>query len=77
MEWGMILCKQVSWKLLVAELIGKELKVWETVIIGIAAIHVSHFERTEMIILLTIGLIKNTLEEKWLLLIRKIRNSYR
>lgn len=31
---------------------------------GIAVIHFRHFERTEMIILLTIGLIKNTLGEK-------------
>lgn len=67
----------VSWKLLATELIGKELKVLVTVMKSIATIHFRHFERTEMIILFTIGLIKNTLGEKWLLLIWKIRNSYR
>ena len=69
--------KGVSWKLLATELIGKELKVLVTVMKIIATIHFRHFERTEMIILFTIGLIKNTLGEKWLLLIWKIRNSYR
>lgn len=42
-----------------------------------AAVHFRHFERTEMALLLSLGLIKNTLGEKWLLLIWKIRNSYR
>lgn len=76
--WKESLEKELSWKLLGADSQSvKILAVLEAAMTGIDATHVRHFEETEIAILLTIGLIKNTLGEKWILLIWKIRNSHR
>lgn len=76
--WKESLEKELSWKLLGADSQSvKILAVLEAAMTGMDATHVRHFEDTEIAILLTIGLIKNTLGEKWILLIWKIRNSHR
>lgn len=56
----------VSWKLVVAGLLFrlKNSKSERQLMTVIAAIHSRLFERTEIVILYTIGLIKNTLGEK-------------